>query len=112
MEKDLKKCGCNEEDEKCSCGCSHDEDHECNCGCDHEVENADQEFVIDLEDENGEKVTCKVVDAFKFEENEYMLVQNPKENSTYLFKVSDEDLIVPDEEEFNKVVYYYENEMK
>ncbi|WP_244834779.1 DUF1292 domain-containing protein [Clostridium sp. BJN0001] len=108
-DKDLEKCNCTEESEECSCNCNHDEKHECNCGCEEEKE---QEFVIDLEDENGEKLTCKVVDAFKFEGNEYMLVQNPKENTTYLFKVADEDLIVPDEDEFNKVVHYYENEMK
>ena len=49
-EKELDKCGCGD-----------------NCGCgEHEHEH----FVVDLEDDNGNVLSCPIVDAFEFEENE------------------------------------------
>ena len=52
------------------CGCGHNhEEHGCgdNCGCgEHEHEH----FVVDLEDDNGNVLSCPIVDAFEFEENE------------------------------------------
>ena len=120
MEKDLEKCGCNDEEKKCGCGghqhdgdheCNcdhdHDNDHECGCGCDDEEEN----FVIDLEDENGNIVTCPIIDEFEFEEKSYYLAQNPEEDSVYLFRLDEEELVVPDEEEFDRVSAYYQDEL-
>lgn len=103
MDKDLEKCGCgcNEEDNN-ECSCSNDECG-CGCGCDEE-----ESFVIDLEDEDGNLISCPVIDAFKFEENEYILAQNPEEDSVYLFRVDNEELIVPDEEEFERVSEFYQ----
>lgn len=117
MDKELEKCGC-EEENTCGCGghnhedhdhecCGgHDHDHECGCGCGDE-----ESFVIDLEDENGNVVTCPIIDAFKFEDKEYLLAQNPEEDSVYLFKAEGEELVVPDEEEFDRVSNYYQNEL-
>ena len=85
MENELNKCG-----EGCGCGHDHDS-HGCgdNCGCgEHEHEH----FVVDLEDDNGNVISCPIVDAFEFEENEYVL-----------------ELIVPEEAEFDKVTEYYTN---
>ncbi|MFT8348002.1 DUF1292 domain-containing protein [Clostridium saccharoperbutylacetonicum] len=117
MDKDLEKCGCNNEEEN-NCGCgghNHGEDHECNCGNDHDHEcgcgDDEENFVIDLEDENGNVITCPVVDEFEYEENMYYLAQNPDEDSVYLFRLDGEALVVPDEEEFDKVSAYYENEL-
>ena len=104
MDKDLEKCGCNGEEESCGCG-GHD--HECECGCHDENES----FVIDLEDEDGNLITCPVIDEFEYEENVYYLAQNPNEDSVYLFRLDGEELVVPDEEEFDKVSAYYENEL-
>ena len=105
MEKELNKCG-----EGCGCGHGHDHDsHGCgeNCGCgEHEHEH----FVVDLEDDNGNVLSCPIVDAFEFEENEYVLAQNPEDESVYLFRSTEEgELIVPEEAEFDKVTEYYTN---
>ena len=100
MEKDLEKCGCNSEEGTCGCGghdhddheheCCGGHDHECGCGCGDE----DESFVIDLEDENGNVVSCPIIDEFEYEEKSYYLAQNPEEDSVYLFSKSI-PLIVP-----------------
>ena len=92
------------------CGCGHNhEEHGCgdNCGCgEHEHEH----FVVDLEDDNGNVLSCPIVDAFEFEENEYVLAQNPEDESVYLFRSTEEgELIVPEEAEVDKVTEYYTN---
>ena len=101
MENELNKCG-----EGCGCGHDHDS-HGCgdNCGCgEHEHEH----FVVDLEDDNGNVISCPIVDAFEFEENEYVLAQNPEDESVYLFRSTEEgELIVPEEAEFDTVTEYY-----
>ncbi|WP_315070693.1 DUF1292 domain-containing protein [uncultured Clostridium sp.] len=108
MEKDLEKCGCNNGEDNCGCGGHHhDEDHECSCGCNDEDEN----FVIDLEDENGNVVTCPIIDEFECENNSYYLAQNPEEDSVYLFRLDGDELVVPDEEEFDRVSAYYQDEL-
>ena len=107
MDNELNKCGCGE-----NCGCDHDHDHNhegcgegCGCG-EHEHEH----FVVDLEDDNGNVLSCPIVDAFEFEENEYVLAQNPEDESVYLFRSTEEgELIVPEEAEFDKVTEYYTN---
>lgn len=120
MEKDLEKCGCNSEEGKCGCGGhEHDENHECNCGHDHDDDHEcgcgcgdeDENFVIDLEDENGNVVSCPIIDEFEYEEKLYYLAQNPEEDSVYLFRLDDEELVVPDEEEFDRVSAYYQDEL-
>ena len=94
--------------EGCGCG-NNPEEHGCgdNCGCgEHEHEH----FVVDLEDDNGNVLSCPIVDAFEFEENEYVLAQNPEDESVYLFRSTEEgELIVPEEAEFDKVTEYYTN---
>ena len=103
MENELNKCG-----EGCGCGHDHDS-HGCgdNCGCgEHEHEH----FVVDLEDDNGNVISCPIVDAFEFEENEYVLAQNPEDESVYLFRSTEEgELIVPEEAPPAKVTEYYTN---
>ena len=62
------------------------------------------------EDDNGNVLSCPIVDAFEFEENEYVLAQNPEDESVYLFRSTEEgELIVPEEAEFDKVTEYYTN---
>lgn len=53
-EKELDKCGCGD-----SCGCGDNHGHDgCGCGCgEHEHEH----FVIDLEDDNGNIISCPIV---------------------------------------------------
>lgn len=102
MSEELNKCGCGED-----CGCGHDHDHDsCGCGCgEHES------FVIDLEDENGNVVSCPIIDAFEYEEIEYVLAQNPEDGSVYMFRAEGEELVVPEEDEFEKVSKFYNEEL-
>ncbi|KOA21067.1 hypothetical protein CLHOM_06550 [Clostridium homopropionicum DSM 5847] len=99
----LHGCGCEDE----ACGCNSVEDT-CGCGCDHE-----EALMIELEDENGNIVPCEVIDGFEYKDNEYVLVQNPEDESVYLFKVvgegEDSELVVPDDEEFDEVTAYYDS---
>ena len=105
MEKELNKCG-----EGCGWGHEHNHDHGCgdNCGCgEHEHEH----FVVDLEDDNGNVISCPIIDAFEFEEKEYVLAQSPEDDSVYLFRADGEELVVPEEEEFDRVATYYNDEL-
>lgn len=94
---------CNDHDDCCCC---HDEHDECDCGC-----NDNEALIVDLEDENGNVVSCEIVDQFTYNENEYVLVQNPEDGSVYLFKVVGEgenaELVVPEDKEFDEVSTYY-----
>ena len=89
MDNELNKCG-----EGCGCGHDHDS-HGCgdNCGCgEHEHEH----FVVDLEDD------IKYLTQEK--------INNPEDESVYLFRSTEEgELIVPEEAEFDKVTEYYTN---
>ena len=108
MSEDKNKCGCGD-----SCGCGHDHGHEHDhgCGCGDSCgcgEHEHEHFVVDLEDDNGNVISCPIVDAFEFEEAEYILAQNPEDDSVYLFRSTEEgELIVPEEDEFDKVAAYY-----
>ncbi|MGG7176618.1 DUF1292 domain-containing protein [Clostridium paraputrificum] len=103
MDKELNKCGCGHDHE--GCGHDHDHDHE-GCGCgEHES------FVIDLEDENGNVVSCPIIDAFEYEGTEYVLAQNQEDESVYMFRAEGEELVVPEEAEFEKVAAYYNDEL-
>lgn len=106
------------------CGCGHNEEKESACGCgDHGHDHGDdacgcgehehESFVVDLEDENGNVVSCEVIDAFEYDDKEYVLVQNPDDGSVYLFRSEGEqgELVIPDDEEFDKVTKYYETEL-
>ncbi|MGH4050336.1 MAG: DUF1292 domain-containing protein [Clostridium sp.] len=111
-------CGCGSHDndgENQGCGCGgHDEESEgCGCGC---GESEGEALTVDLEDENGNVVPCEIVDGFTYKDNEYALVQNPEDDSIYLFKViGDEEtgeLVIPEDEEFAEVTAYYEELIK
>lgn len=111
MNNELNKCGCgcdHEHTHEDTCGCGHDHDHEdaCGCGCgEHES------LVIDLEDDNGNVVSCPIIDAFEYEDKEYVLAQNPEDDSVYMFRAEGEELVIPEEDEFDKVAAYYSNEL-
>jgi hypothetical protein len=108
----LHNCGCADNNEGCGCGHDHDHDHDHEgCGCGHDHDHAP--MIVDLEDENGNVVSCEAIDGFTYKESDYILVQNPDDGSVYLFKVVGEEgeLVVPDEEEFNEVSKYYEESL-
>jgi hypothetical protein len=119
-------CGCNEEEtkvENLGCGCESNENDGCGCGGhEHDAEDGGcgcgegEALTVDLEDENGNVIPCEVVDGFTYKDNEFALVQNPEDDSIYLFKVvGDEEtgeLVIPEDEEFAEVTAYYEEMIK
>ncbi|MBU3091496.1 DUF1292 domain-containing protein [Clostridium sp. CM028] len=116
QDQENKGCGCggHEHDENEGCGCGgheHDENEGCGCGC-----GEGEALTVDLEDENGNIVPCEIVDGFTYKDNEFALVQNPEDDSIYLFKViGDEEtgeLVIPEDEEFAEVTAYYEELIK
>ena len=129
MDKELNKNCSGHNEESCNCGNDHKDSHgkeDCNCGNDHGHDNEgcgcgddhedcdcghDDDFVVDLEDDNGNIVSCPIIDTFEFEENEYLLAQSPEDDSVYMFKTVGEELVVPEEEEFNRVSTYYNDEL-
>lgn len=120
MDKELNKCGCHsEENEGCgcggNCGCGseeHNHDHGCGCGEAHDHE---EHFVVDLVDDEGNEISCPIMDAFEFEGNDYVLAQHPEDGSVFLFKLvvngEEEELVVPEAEEFDRVAKHYEEAM-
>jgi len=131
MNEDKKaSCGCGEHDhenEGCGCGGHEHDEMSQGCGCgehEHDGENKGcdcgcgegEALTVDLEDENGNVVPCEIVDGFTYKENEYALVQNPEDDSIYLFKVIGDDetgeLVIPEDEEFAEVTAYYEELIK
>ena len=108
---DKEKNLCNEEEKDCGCGHEHAHDHEhgegCGCGEDHH-----EHFVVDLEDDNGNVISCNIIDAFEFEGNEYILAQDPNEDSVYLFRSTETgELGSPEEEEFDRVSKFYSEDL-
>ncbi|HCL4438340.1 hypothetical protein ACP49_15025 [Clostridium botulinum] len=111
----INSCGCGEVEENCGCGCGCDDNHEehhehCGCGCGDEE--AGETILVDLQDENGNNVTCEVIDEFDYKDKTYALVQNPENDSVYLFREESQgdevELVNPDENEFEEVTAYYE----
>ena len=105
MSDELNKYGCGHDHGHEGCGCGHDHD-EHGCGCEEH-----ESFVIDLEDDNGNVISCPIIDAFEFEDKEYVLAQSPEDDSVYLFRADGEELVVPEEEEFDRVATYYNDEL-
>lgn len=106
------KCNCGEE-ENHECNCGEEVNHECNCGSSEEdIET----LTVDLEDEEGNVIQCEIIDGFEYNDEEYAVVENPDDNTLYLFKVIGDDevgeLVLPDEDEFEKVREYYEGLME
>ena len=101
----------NENDKGCGCSDTGCDDEGCGCGCGCGDE-AHEGLIVDLEDEEGNVVSCEIVDGFDYKDNEYAIVQNPQNGSVYLFKVVGEgdegELVIPDDEEFDEVSAYYE----
>lgn len=97
----------------CCCGNDdhHEHDHDCGCGCEGEHEH--DALLVDLEDEEGNVVTCEVVDGFNYKETDYAVVEDPEDGAIYLFKVvgesEDAEFQNLDDEEFEQVRAYYES---
>ena len=80
----------------------------------YDVEDIDTLF-IDLEDENGNMISCPIIDQFEYEEKVYVFAQSPEDDSLYIFRVEGEgeyaEVVYLDEEEFDRVATYYNEEL-
>ena len=113
MEKEEKKT-CNCIDGECNCGDESHCDENCSCGCNNPL-------IIEMEDENGEKVKVQVVATFDDNNKSYAIVNDlDNEENSYIFEVQSTDkgdmlISIDDEKEFDrlcKVIEKLTNENK
>lgn len=82
----------------------NDHDH------DHMEEGIDEPVFVEFEDENHNIIRCEVIDGFEFKGKNYCVVYNNEDGSSYVFRLTDEDeLVVPEEKEFEEVAAYYDS---
>ena len=80
---------------------NHDHDHE---------GGFDEPVFVEFEDENHNVIRCEVIDGFEYKGKNYCVVYNNEDGSSYVFKLTDEDeLVVPEEKEFEEVAAYYDS---
>ena len=95
-----KKCKCAEGECNCVDECNCDES--CTCGC-HDP------LIIEMEDENGEKVKVQVVGTFDDNGKSYAVVNDlDNEDNSYIFEVKSTEegdmlVSVDDEAEFDRL---------
>ncbi len=99
------------EEKKCTCeheNCTHDENCACtdcvDCGCGQE-----KPMIIEMEDENGQKVKVQVVGTFDDGDKSYAVVDDlDNEGNSYIFEVQSTDegdmlVSIDDEKEFDRL---------
>ena len=95
-----KKCNCTEDN--CTCGDNCNCDETCSCGCNNPM-------IIEMEDENGEKVKVQIVGTFDDSGKSYAVVNDlDNEDNSYIFEVQSTDegdmlVSVDDEKEFDRL---------
>ncbi|MBO6145685.1 MAG: DUF1292 domain-containing protein [Bacilli bacterium] len=96
-----KKCNC--KPGECSCGDDCNCDENCACGCNNPL-------IIEMEDDNGEKVKVEIVGTFDDNGKSYAVVNDlDDENNSYILEVQSTEegdvlVSVDDEEEFDRLV--------
>lgn len=81
---------------------------------DHDGQNMedglDEAVFVEFEDENHNTIRCEVVDGFEYKGKNYCVVCNNEDGSSYVFRLTDDDeLVVPEEKEFEEVAAYYDS---
>ena len=100
MEEKEKKCNCAPGECSCTDECNCDEN--CSCGCNNPM-------IIELEDDNGQKVKAEIVGTFDDNGKSYAIVNDlDNEDNSYLFEVQSTDegdllVSVNDEKEFERL---------
>ena len=95
-----KKCKCAEGECNCTDECTCDES--CTCGC-HDP------LIIEMEDENGEKVKVQIVGTFDDSGKSYAVVNDlDNEDNSYIFEVKSTEqgdmlVSIDDEAEFDRL---------
>ena len=75
----------------------------------------DEEFehepvFVEFEDENQNTIRCEVIDGFEYKDKNYCVVHNDEDGTSYVFRLTDDDeLVVPEEKEFEEVAAYYDS---
>lgn len=70
----------------------------------------DEAVFVEFEDENHNTIRCEVIDGFEYKGKNYCVVCNNEDGSSYVFRLTDEDeLVVPEEKEFEEVAAYYDS---
>lgn len=101
MKEEEKKCNCAEGE--CTCGDDCNCDENCSCGCNKDP------LIIEMEDENGEKVKVQIIGTFDDNDKSYAVVNDlDNEDNSYIFEVQstdDGDMLVSidDEKEFDRL---------
>ena len=96
-----KKCHCAEGECTCGDNCNCDED--CECGCNKNP------LIIEMEDDNGEKVKVEIVGTFDDNDKSYAVVNDlDNEENSYIFEVQSTDegdmlVSIDDEAEFDRL---------
>lgn len=100
-------CGCdNKGSEECGCE-SHGHDHGEGCGCGNHDHHHGHSVTLTLEDNT--ELVCPVLDIFEINEQEYIALLNPEEQTAmlYRFHETEDDSIfienIDSEEEFQMV---------
>lgn len=111
--KEENACGCGGHDNKeakgdgCGCG-GHDHQHGDGCGCGgHDHEHAHHSVTLTLEDDT--ELDCPIIDAFEINEQEYMALLHPVDETVLLYRFfeNEDDTIdletIDSDEEFELV---------
>lgn len=76
----------------------------------HVEDGLDEAVFVEFEDENHNTIKCEVIDGFEYKQKNYCVVCNNEDGSSYVFRLTDEDeLVVPEEKEFEEVAAYYDS---
>ena len=100
MEEEKKVCNCAEGECNCIDECNCDES--CTCGCHNPL-------VIEMEDDNGEKVKVQIVGTFDDNGKSYAVVNDlDNEDNSYILEVQSTEqgdmlVSIDDEEEFDRL---------
>jgi hypothetical protein len=78
-------------EQECGCGCEHD-DNDCGCdddgcGCGHD--HVSQTITLTLDDDTV--LECPIIDAFEIEEQSYIALLHPIEETVLLYRYFDND---------------------
>lgn len=88
---DKKNCGCQENSGDCGCdnkheseGCGCGGDHGDGCGCGHDHGHGHQTVTLLLDDDT--ELTCPVLDLFEINEQEYIALFHPVDETALLYR--------------------------
>lgn len=77
---------------------------------DYTGDEIEEPVFVEFEDENHNVIKCEIIDGFEYKGKNYCVVHNKEDESSYVFRLTDDDeLVVPEEKEFEEVAAYYDS---